>query len=240
MDNVFIRSQAIFGESGQEKLNKSHVAVFGLGGVGSYVVEALVRAGVGEFTLVDNDVYSLSNINRQLYATTKTIGTLKTEIAKNRILEINPHVKVNVVNAFVLDSSDDGIDFSSFNYVVDAIDTVSGKLSIIKRSKDLGVPVISCMSAGNKLDATAFKVADLFKTKVCPLCKVMRKLVKERGIDSLKVVYSEEVPIKITEESLASTELKGNRPAPSSVSFVPSVMGLIAGGEVIKDIVGLK
>ena len=240
MENAFIRSQAVFGLSGQEKLKNSHVAVFGLGGVGSYVVEALVRAGVGTFTLVDNDVYSTSNLNRQLYATTKTVGLPKTEVCKARILEINPNATVNVVNAFVLENNNDGINFSSFNYVVDAIDTVSGKLSIIKRSKDLGVPVISCMSAGNKLDATAFKVADLFKTKVCPLCKIMRKLVKERGVNELKVVYSEEEPLKITEESLINTELKGNRPAPNSVSFVPSVMGLIAGGEVIKDIVGLK
>ena len=239
MNNAFIRSQAIFGIDGQLKLNNSHVAIFGLGGVGSYAVEALVRAGIGEFTLVDNDEYSLSNINRQLYATVNTIGKLKTEVTKARILEINPNAKVNVVNAFVLDGESDGIDFSKFTYVVDAIDTISGKLSIIKRAKKVGVPVISCMSAGNKLDPTKFMVADLYKTKVCPLCKVMRKLCKEAGITELKVVYSEEEPIKITEESALNGELKNNRQAPASVSFVPSVMGLIASGEVIKDVVGI-
>ena len=238
MNNAFIRSQAVFGEEGQLKLNNSHVAVFGLGGVGSYAVEALVRAGVGEFTLVDNDVYSTSNLNRQLYATINTVGKLKTEVAKARILEINPLAKVNVINKFVLDGNDDGIDFSVFTYVVDAIDTISGKLSIVKRAKKAGVNVISCMSAGNKLDATKFMVADLYKTKVCPLCKVMRKLCKEAGITELKVVYSEEEPI-ITTSQNDVTELKGSRPAPSSVSFVPSVMGLIAGGEVIKDVVGI-
>ena len=238
MNNAFIRSKAVFGDDGQLKLNNSHVAIFGLGGVGSYAVEALVRAGVGEFTLIDNDVYSTSNLNRQLYATVNTIGALKTETAKNRILEINPLAKVNVINKFILEG-DDSIDFTKFSYVIDAIDTVSGKMHIIKKCKSLGVSVISCMSAGNKLDATKFMVADLFKTKACPLCKVMRKLCKDAGIVELKVVYSEEEPIKINDESFLNNELKGNRPAPCSVSFVPPVMGLIAGGEVIKDIVGI-
>ena len=244
MDNKFIRSLPIFKESGMKKLNESNVAVFGLGGVGSYAVEVLARAGVGNLTLIDNDTYSESNINRQLYATTKTIGTLKTEVAKLRVLEINPNANVTTINAFVLDGQADGIDFSRFDYIVDAIDTISGKLSIIKRANEAGVPIISCMGAGNKLDPTRFKVADLFSTKVCPLCKVMRKLVKDANISKLKVVYSEEEPIKIPKESLVNSEnnqeLSGKKSVPLSVSFVPSVMGIIAGGEVIKDLTGIN
>lgn len=244
MDNKFIRSLPIFKESGMQKLNNSNVAVFGLGGVGSYAVEVLARAGVGSLTLIDNDRYSESNINRQLYATTKTVGELKTEVAKLRVLEINPNATVITVNAFVLDGRADGIDFSRFDYVIDAIDTISGKLSIIKRANEAGVPIISCMGAGNKLDPTRFKVANLFSTKVCPLCKVMRRLVKEAGISNLKVVYSEEEPIKIPKESLVNCEntddISGKKSVPLSVSFVPSVMGIIAGGEVIKDLTGIN
>lgn len=237
MDNRYIRSAPIFGESGQQKLNNSHVAVFGLGGVGSYAVEVLARAGIGTITVVDGDVYSKSNLNRQLYATEKTVGLQKTDVTKARINEINSKITVYCFNEFVLYGKESAIDFSKFNYVIDAIDTVSGKLSIIKKAKENGVEIISCMSAGNKLDATAFRVADITKTKVCPLCKVVRRLVKENGISSLKVVYSEEEPIKITEESLVNyTETKNGRPAPASVSFVPSVMGIIAAGEVIKDL----
>ena len=233
MENRFERSEALIGKDGQQKLNNSHVAVFGLGGVGSYAVESLVRAGIGSITLIDNDVYSVSNLNRQLYATVNTIGKAKTEVAKARVLEINPNANVTLFNVFVLDNANDGIDFSKFDYVIDAIDTVSGKLSIIKRAKENNVPVISCMSAGNKLDATCFKVEYLSKTKVCPLCKVMRKLCKDNNLGDIKVVYSEEQPATVTQ-----TELVNGRPAPASISFVPSVMGLIASGEVIKCIVG--
>ncbi len=236
MDNRYARSIAIFGEEGQLKLNNSRVAVFGLGGVGSYAVESLARSGVGKITLIDNDEYSTSNLNRQLFATEKTVGKLKTEVAKQRILEINSKIEVTLYNAFILDTENDGIDFTKFDYVIDAIDTVSGKLSIIKRANKAGVPVISCMSAGNKLDATLFKVDDIFNTSVCPLCKVMRKLLKENGITKLKVVYSTEEPIK---PKFTLNELKGSRPAPASVSFVPSVMGLIASGEVIKYLAGV-
>ncbi len=232
MNEKFIRSIPFFKESGLDKLKNSHVAVFGLGGVGSYVVEALCRGGVGSLTLVDSDVYSLSNVNRQLYATTQTIGKKKVGVAKERAYQINPDIIVNTFDKFVLLNDNGDMDFSKFDYVVDAIDTISGKLEIIKQSKLNGVPVISAMGAGNKLDQTAFKVADIKDTKVCPLCKVMRKLLKENGIDSLKVVYSEEKPINIEE----SGELKGNRPAPASNSFVPPIVGLIIAGEVIKDI----
>lgn len=237
MDKRYIRSTPIFGEDGQQRLNDANVAVFGLGGVGSFAVEALVRAGVGTLTLIDNDEYSLSNLNRQLYATEKTIGVKKTETAKSRILEINSKTNVNVINEFVLDGKQSDVNFNDFDYVIDAIDTMSGKLSIIKNATKYGVKIISCMSAGNKLDATKFKVADIFDTKVCPMCKVMRKLLKENNIDALKVVYSEEEPIKIPKESLCFyDETKNGRRAPFSVSFVPSVMGLIAAGEAIKDI----
>ena len=237
MDNRYIRSIPIFGEAGQLKLNNAHVAVFGLGGVGSYAVESLVRAGIGTLTLVDNDRYSESNLNRQLYATESTVGELKTDVAKKRALEINSKIKVYTVNEFILDGKESDIDYAKFDYIIDAIDTISGKLSIIKNAKAHGVKIISCMGAGNKLDATQFKIADISKTKVCPLCKAMRKVLKENGIDGLKVVYSEEEPIKITEESLLNyTETKGARIAPFSVSCVPSVMGIIASGEVIKEI----
>ena len=233
MNSRFIRSVPFFGESGLKKLNESHVAVFGIGGVGSYLVEALCRGGIGEITLVDNDEYSLSNINRQLYATSETIGKKKVEVAKERALTINPDIKVNIHDKFVLQGDNGGIDFTKFDYVVDAIDTISGKIEIIKQAKALGIPVISAMGAGNKLDQTAFKVADIKDTKVCPLCKVMRKLLKDNGLDGLKVVYSEETPINI--ENVG--ELKGNRPAPASNSFVPPIVGLIIAGEVIKDLV---
>ena len=233
MVSRFLRSVPFFGESGLEKLKNSHVAIFGIGGVGSYAVESICRSGVGEITLVDSDEYSISNINRQLYATTDTVGKKKVEVAKERALSINPDIKVNIYDKFILQGDSNGIDFSKFDYVVDAIDTISGKLEIIKQSKAYGVPVISAMGAGNKLDQTAFKVADIKDTKVCPLCKVMRKLLKDNEIDSLKVVYSEEKPINI--ESVG--ELKGNRPAPASNSFVPPIVGLIIAGEVIKDIV---
>ena len=191
MNSRFLRSAPFFGDGGLEKLKGSHVAVFGIGGVGSYAVESLCRGGIGEITLVDSDVYSISNINRQLYAVTDTIGKKKVDVAKERALSINPEIKVNVYDKFVLQDDIGDIDFSKFDYVIDAIDTISGKLEIIKQSKTLGVPVISAMGAGNKLDQTAFKVADIKNTKVCPLCKVMRKLLKDNQSDSLNVVYSE-------------------------------------------------
>lgn len=214
----FERTEQLLGSL--EKLNNAHVAVFGVGGVGGYVVEALVRSGVGEITVVDKDVVSLSNINRQIIALHSTVGMPKVEAIKARALDINPSVKVNTYEMFFLPETASSFDFSVFDYVVDCVDTVAAKIEIAVRAKEAGVPVISAMGAGNKLDPTLFEVADIYSTSVCPLCRVMRKELKSRGIDSLKVVYSKEEPIR--------TEGVG------SVAFVPSVMGLIIAGEVIK------
>lgn len=233
MKEEFSRTALAFKEEGLEKLKNTHVAVFGLGGVGSYVVEALCRSGVGTITLIDSDEYSLSNINRQLYATKTTVGEKKTEVCRRRILEINENCKVETYDLFVLPENISKIDFTKFNYVIDAIDTVSGKLAIIEECNLRGVKVISAMGAGNKVDPTAFRVADIYKTKVCPLAKSMRKLLKERGIKSLKCVYSQEIPL-----STENNPVEGGRVLPSSNSFTPSVMGLILAGEVIKDICG--
>ena len=214
----FERTEQLLGSL--EKLNNAHVAVFGVGGVGGYVVEALVRSGVGEITVVDKDVVSLSNINRQIIALHSTVGMPKVEVLKARALDINPSVKVNTYEMFFLPETASSFDFSVFDYVVDCVDTVAAKIEIAVRAKEAGVPVISAMGAGNKLDPTLFEVDDIYNTSVCPLCRVMRKELKSRGVDSLKVVYSKEEPIR--------TEGVG------SVAFVPSVMGLIIAGEVIK------
>lgn len=214
----FERTEQLLGSL--EKLNNAHVAVFGVGGVGGYVVEALVRSGVGEITVVDKDVVSLSNINRQIIALHSTVGMPKVEAIKARALDINPSVKVNTYEMFFLPETASSFDFSVFDYVVDCVDTVAAKIEIAVRAKEAGVPVISAMGAGNKLDPTLFEVDDIYNTSVCPLCRVMRKELKSRGVDSLKVVYSKEEPIR--------TEGVG------SVAFVPSVMGLIIAGEVIK------
>ena len=234
MEKLYNRTALMVGEKGIKKLNSFKVALFGLGGVGSYVFEGLIRAGIKNITIIDNDVYSETNLNRQLYATLSTVGKFKTEVAKSRAKDINPEIEVEVINRFVLPNEIEDIDFSLFDYVIDAIDTVSGKLEIIKKCKEKGVPIISAMGTGNKMDATCFKVADIKDTKVCPLCRVIRKLLKERGIDSLKVVYSEEEPISINYNE--QSEKKGKAYAPSSISFVPSVAGLIIAGEVVKDL----
>lgn len=228
MEERYSRTAALYGDGAIEKLNNSNVIVFGLGGVGSYAVEALVRAGVGAITLVDSDEYSLSNLNRQLYATEKTVGIKKTKATSDRIKEISISTKVTTVDAFVLEDDLKNFDFTPYDYVIDAIDTVSGKLGVIVGAQKAGVKVISCMGAGNKKDPTLFRVEDIFKTKVCPLCKVMRKLLKERGVDSLNVVYSEETP----------SSLSNDKRTPASNSFVPGVVGLIAAGKVINDLVG--
>lgn len=222
MTKSFDREKILIGEDGFQKLSKAHVAVFGIGGVGSYVVEALARSGVGAITLIDKDEVEESNINRQLIADTTTIGMPKVEVAKERIEKINPNCKVTALKMFYLPETASEIDFSKFDYVVDAVDTVTAKLAIIEQANKSNVPVISSMGTGNKLDATAFRVADLFETKGDGLAKVMRKECRERGIEKLKVVYSSEQGIK--------SETIG------SVSFVPSVAGLIIAGEVIKDI----
>lgn len=229
--SMYQRTQLLLGSVGVEKLKNSRVAVFGLGGVGGYVVEALVRSGVGAIDLIDNDTVNESNINRQIIATTKTVGQLKTEAFRDRILTINPNCKVNVYSIFFMPENSDLIDFANYDYVVDAVDTVTAKIEIIVKAKSAGVNVISSMGTGNKLDATLFKVADIKKTSVCPLAKVLRRELKQRGIDKVKVLYSEEQPIKIPENTDKKEKNIG------SVSFVPSVAGLIIAGEVIKDII---
>ena len=221
-----------------ERLKNARVAVFGVGGVGGYVCEALVRSGVGAFDLIDNDNVSLTNLNRQIIATHKTIGRAKVEIMKERILDINPNADVWVHECFFLPENAVEFDFSKYDYVVDAVDTVTAKLEIIMKAKEANVPVISSMGAGNKLDASKFFVADIYKTKVCPLAKVMRRELKKRGVKKLKVVYSEEEALMpIVNEAMEQELLvTGKRSIPGSVAFVPSVAGLILAGEVVKDI----
>lgn len=228
MEEQFSRTELLIGKDGVEKLKKSKVAIFGLGGVGSYVVEALARSGVGNFILVDNDIISETNINRQIIATYKTIGKPKIQIEKERILEINPNAKVEIFKEFFMPESPDFID-ENVSYIVDAIDTITAKIELVVRAKKMNKPIISCMGTGNKLDPTKFEVTDIYKTSVCPLAKVMRKELKNRKIDNLKVLYSKEEPIKLN-----------NKQVPGSISFVPSVAGLIIAGEVIKDIIVLK
>lgn len=236
MREEFIRTSLIMGEEAVEKLNKSHVAVFGVGGVGGFAVEALARSGVGRLDLIDNDTVALSNINRQIIALHSTIGEYKVDAAKKRILDINPDAKVNVFRTFYLPETADEFDFTQYDYIIDAIDTVTGKLTIIENAVKAGTPVISSMGAGNKLDPTAFRVADISKTSVCPLAKVMRRELKKRGITHLKVVYSEEPPL--TPAKADSEENSRCRSTPGSTAFVPSVAGLIIAGEVIKDLAG--
>ena len=228
----FSRTALMIGEEGLEKLKRARVAVFGVGGVGGYVVEALARSGVGSLELIDKDVVSISNINRQIIALHSTVGRYKTEVAAERARDINPDIVVTVRNTFYLPETAGEFDFTAYDYVVDAIDTVSGKIALIEQAKKAGVPIISCMGAGNKLDATAFEVADISKTSVCPLARVMRRELKKRGIEHVKVVYSKEEP----KESQAKDEESG-KPIPASIAFVPSVAGLIIAGEVIKDLI---
>lgn len=229
MQNQFSRTELIIGKEGIEKLKDSKVAIFGLGGVGSYVLEACVRAGIGNFILVDKDEVDITNLNRQIIATRKTIGKPKVEVAKERILEINPEANVEIYQEFFMPETK-GILDESINYIVDAVDTVTAKIELVVRANRLNIPIISSMGTGNKLDPTKFEVADIYKTSVCPLAKVMRKELKTRGIKKLKVVYSKEEPIK----RQANDELR--KKVPASISFVPSVAGLIIAGEVIKDI----
>lgn len=237
MANQFSRSQMMFGKSGIEKLNNSRVAVFGIGGVGGYTVEALARTGVGAIDIIDNDTVSVTNINRQIIATHKTVGRLKVDVMRERILDINPDCIVNAYNTFFSPENSSDFDFSRYDYVVDAIDTVSSKIELVMKCDEAGVPIISSMGAGNKLDATRFEVSDIYKTSVCPLAKVMRRELKTRGIKKLKVVYSKEEAIKPIEES--DEKAVGRRAVPSSNAFVPSVVGLIIAGEVIKDLLDI-
>ena len=233
----FLRTEMLIGTEAIEKLKNSRVAVFGIGGVGGYALEALVRAGVGEIDIIDSDEVAVSNINRQILATTETVGQKKVDVAEARAKAINPDVKINKFPIFYLPDTAHLFDFSNYDYVIDAIDTVSGKMELVKRAKEANVPIICSMGTGNKLDPTAFEVEDIHKTSVCPLAKVMRGLCKKEGIKHLKVVYSKEIPQ--TPHTTETVEQKGNsgRISPASCSFVPPVAGFILAGEVIKDLI---
>lgn len=224
------RSELLLGKDAVEKLKSSRVAIFGIGGVGSYTAEALMRCGIGHLDLFDGDTVSESNINRQLVATEKTVGIPKVEVASIHAKEINPDIDVTPHQLFFSKENADDIDFSKFDYIVDAIDTVSSKILLAEKSVEANVPLISCMGAGNKLDPTRFEVADISKTSVCPLARVMRQELRKRGINHLKVVYSKEEPIK-------TSVIENGKPVSGSVSFVPSVAGLIIAGEVVKDLI---
>ena len=229
----FSRSEMLIGEESVEKLSRCHVAVFGLGGVGSYTAEALARAGVGELTVIDNDEVAITNINRQLYALSSTVGMKKTQVAAARIKDINPDCKVNIIDRFYLEENSADFFANRYDYMADAVDTVQAKLSLAVESQRRGIPLISCMGTGNKLDPTLFRVSDITKTSVCPLCRVMRRELKVRGISHLKVVWSPEQPIKPNE----TAEVTSRRALPGSISFVPPVAGMIMAGEIIKDLI---
>ena len=235
MLDQFARTELLLGKDAVEHLSHCRVAVFGIGGVGGYVCEALARSGVGSLDLIDNDKVCLSNINRQIIATMKTVGEYKTQVMKNRILDINPEAVVNTYECFFLPETAADFPFDQYDYVVDAIDTVTAKIELVMQCRKAEVPIISSMGAGNKLDPTQFRVADIYKTKMDPLAKVMRRELKKRGVTKLKVVYSEEEPICPAESEPQSN---GRRSTPGSTAFVPSVAGLIIAGEVIKDLTG--
>lgn len=234
MDNAFSRTALLLGEDALQKLKNCRIAIFGLGGVGGYCLEALARSGVGVFDLIDNDVVDITNINRQILALRSTVGKSKTEVAAERVHDINPDAEVNIFNVFFGAESVNKFDFSRYDYVVDAIDTVSSKVLLALRAQEAGVRIISCMGTGNKLDPAAFEVTDIYKTSVCPLARAMRSLLKRAGVKSLKVVYSKELPAEV--DNSAAEKRPSGRPAPASCAFVPSVAGLIMAGEVIKDI----
>lgn len=237
MLNEFSRLEMLLGEQAIEKLANSRVAVFGVGGVGGYTVEALARSGVGELDLIDNDVVSLTNINRQIVALHSTIGKYKVDVAKDRVLDINPKCKVNVFKTFYSKDDPKAFDFSKYDYVVDAIDTVTAKLALIEETKAVNVPIICSMGAGNKLNPTLFEVEDISKTSVCPLAKVIRQELRKRKIKDVKVVYSKEVPVvPIQTEASQIEKVSGKNRVPSSSAFVPSVVGLIIASEVVKDL----
>ena len=236
MENQFSRTELLLGKEKMQKLAAARVCIFGIGGVGGYVAEALARSGVGHLELVDNDVVCLSNLNRQIIATHETVGQYKVDVMKERILSINPAAEVTVHKCFYLPETRAQFDFTNYDYVVDAIDTVAGKIALVLQAEENGTPIISSMGAGNKLDPAAFQVADIYQTTVCPLAKVMRRELKRRGVKKLKVVYSKELPVAVQsdEESLQSSSRRG---IPGSIAFVPSVAGLIIAGEVVKDLV---
>lgn len=248
MSEQFSRTELLIGSDGMEKLQKARVAVFGVGGVGGYVVEALARSGVGTLDIIDADKVCLSNLNRQIIATHKTIGEYKVDAARERILDINPRAVVNAHRCFYLPETAEQFDFTQYDYVVDAIDTVTGKIELVMQAKKANTPIISSMGSGNKMDPTAFRVTDIYKTNVCPLAKVMRRELKKRGIDKLKVVYSEEKPlvpmagVECQQKCDSVDNVREGSPrrqTPGSNAFVPSVVGLIIAGEVIKDIIAM-
>ena len=238
--DFFSRTRLLLGADAMEKLNKAHVAVFGMGGVGGYVVEALARSGVGELTLVDHDTISPTNLNRQILATVDTIGMEKSDAAAKRVQSINPACKVHALHKFYGPDTAAEFDFSCYDYVVDAIDTVTGKLALIAAAKAAGTPILCCMGTGNKLDPTRFQITDISKTSVCPLARIMRKECVKRGYKNVKVLFSTEDPIPSDPAAMTDEELpEGRRALPGSVAFVPSVAGLIIAGEVIKDLTAL-
>lgn len=234
MESQFLRSEMLIGESAMQKLKESRVAVFGLGGVGSYIAEALARAGVGTLDIVDNDIICESNLNRQLYALHSTMGKFKVDVAKERILDINPNIKVNTYKTFFLPETADEFDFSEYSYVADAIDTVTGKIELVLQAKRAGVPVISSMGTGNKLNPALLKISDIYKTSVCPLARVMRTELKKRGVKDLKVVYSEEKPIV---PAINESENTNRRQTPGSMSFVPPAAGILIAREIVCDLI---
>lgn len=248
----FSRTQLLLGEESMDRLKNTRIAVFGVGGVGGFVCEALVRSGVGAFDLIDDDKVCLTNLNRQIIATRKTVGKYKAEVMRDRMIEINPEVDVRIHKRFFLPENADEFPFSEYDYVVDAVDTVTAKIELVMKCQKEGIPIISSMGAGNKLEASAFKVADIYKTKMCPLAKVMRRELKKRGVKKLKVVYSEEKPTRPIEDMSISCRTNcicppgaehkctERRDIPGSVAFVPSVAGLIIAGEVVKDLTGRK
>ena len=252
MLNQFSRTELLIGKEALERLSKAHVAVFGIGGVGGYVVEALVRSGIGAYDLIDDDKVCLTNLNRQIIATRDTIGRYKVEVMRERILSINPDAEVTTHRCFYLPENAQDFDFSSYDYVVDAVDTVTAKLEIVMRAKESNIPVISCMGVGNKLNPTQLEIADIYKTSVCPLAKVMRRELRKRGVDKLKVLYSKEEPITPLDDSEdtcrehcvcppgTTRKCTQRRAIPGSISFVPSAAGLIIASEVVKDLEGIN
>ena len=241
MLNAFSRTELLLGKEGIERLKRARVAVFGVGGVGGYAVEALARSGVGAIDIIDNDKVCITNLNRQIIATHKTVGRFKVDVAAERIAEINPDCAVTKHKTFYMPDTADLFDFTLYDYVIDAIDTVTGKIALVEQAARSNTPIISCMGAGNKLDPTKFEVADIYKTSVCPLARVMRRELKKRGINKLKVVYSKEEPVSRAENGSADIAVENEsgtarRAVPGSVAFVPAVAGLIIAGEVIKDI----
>lgn len=252
MLNRFSRTELLLGKEAMQKLEHARVAVFGVGGVGGFAAEALIRSGIGSIDLIDDDKICLTNLNRQIIATRKTVGQYKADIMKERILEINPNAVVNVHKCFFLPETKDEFDFTQYSYIIDAVDTVTAKIQLVLEAKDAGVPIISSMGAGNKLDPTGFQVADIYQTSVCPLAKVMRRELKKRNIEHLKVVYSKEKPIRPIEDMSISCrthcicppgakhKCTERRDIPGSTAFVPSVVGLIIAGEVIRDLAGVS